>query len=164
MDDTVWDRVHAIVSSLDYPMVVVTTAAGGERSGCLVGFSTQCSIHPTRFFVGISKKNHTFGVACGASHLALHFLSVDDMALAKLFGERTGDEVDKFAGVAWHPGPDDVPILDDCANWAVVRIIDNVDGGDHTGFITEPVEAGAGGGFEPLRFQHVKDFHAGHEA
>ena len=163
MEGAVWEQVHTIVSSLDYPMVVVTAAVDGERSGCLVGFSTQCSIHPTRFFVGISKKNHTYGVACRASHLGLHFLSVDEQALASLFGERTGDQVDKFASVRWHPGPDGVPIVDDCANWAVVRIVDHADGGDHVGFITEPVDAHGTGPFEPLRYQHVKDFHAGHE-
>ena len=162
-DDPVWQQVHSLVSSLDYPMVVVTTAAGGERSGCLVGFSTQCSIDPTRFYVGISKKNHTYGVATRATHLGLHFLAVGDRALASLFGERTGDEVDKFSRVSWHEGVEGVPILDECANWAVGRIVETVDGGDHMGFITEPVDAGATGAFEPLTFQRVKDFDAGHE-
>ena len=164
MDAAIWDRVHSLVCSLDYPMLVVTTAADGERSGCLVGCSTQCSIDPTRFYVGISKKNHTFGVAARATYLVLHFLDRGERSLASLFGELTGDEVDKFAACEWHPGPDGVPIVDDCANWAVVRIVEQVDGGDHMGFITEPVDARATGAFEPLTYQQVKEFHAGHEA
>ncbi len=34
---------ESLVGSMDYPMFVVTVNAGGERSGCLVGFVTQCS-------------------------------------------------------------------------------------------------------------------------
>jgi flavin reductase (DIM6/NTAB) family NADH-FMN oxidoreductase RutF len=164
MEDPVAQQVHALVSSLDYPMVVVTTAVDGERSGCLVGFHTQCSIDPSRFIVCISKKNHTFGVAQRAQHLVLHFLDEGDMALASLFGERTGDDVDKFTRCTWHPGPDGVPIVDDCANWAVVRILDTLDGGDHMGFLTEPVDAHAGEGLRQLSFQAAKTLEAGHEA
>src|SRR5215208_7631728 len=35
---------EAIVAQLDYPMFIVTAAAGEERGGCLVGFATQASI------------------------------------------------------------------------------------------------------------------------
>jgi flavin reductase (DIM6/NTAB) family NADH-FMN oxidoreductase RutF len=38
-----------IADTIDYPMWIVTAAARGERSGCLVGFATQCSIEPVRF-------------------------------------------------------------------------------------------------------------------
>ena len=52
---------HRLVGRLDYPMFVVTTVAAddGERSGCLVGFATQCSIHPPRWVVWLSLANHT---------------------------------------------------------------------------------------------------------
>jgi hypothetical protein len=48
------------MSLLDHPMVVVTTRAGNERAGCLVGFATQVSIGPPRFLVGLSKRNRTY--------------------------------------------------------------------------------------------------------
>ena len=44
---------------LDYPMFVITVAAGGERSGCLIGFATQAGVDPARFIVCLSDKNHT---------------------------------------------------------------------------------------------------------
>lgn len=43
---TAEDSLEALTAALDYPMFVVTVAAGGERAGCLVGFATQCSIDP----------------------------------------------------------------------------------------------------------------------
>ena len=95
-----------IVALLDYPMFVVTTRAGDERSGCLVGFSSQVSINPPRFLVGLSKRNRTYRVAVsGATHLAVHLLSDEHRDLARLFGSETGDRVDKFSRCQWWEGP-----------------------------------------------------------
>src|SRR3954466_12598251 len=105
MDDATKEQFHKVVRSLDYPMIIVTAEADGERSGCLVGFHTQCSIDPPRFWVGISKKNHTYNVTLWASHLCLNFPSVGEIELARLFGEQTGDEIDKFEHCRWTAGP-----------------------------------------------------------
>ena len=97
------DSFQSLVASLDYPVYVVTTAAGGERSGCLIGFGTQCSIKPARFLACISKKNHTFPIAEKAEALVVHVLAEDDRDTAELFGGETSDEVDKFEHTAWRP-------------------------------------------------------------
>ena len=93
------------------PMIVVTAQYRGERGGCLVGFHTQCSIEPPRYAVWLSKANHTTRVALQATHLAVHFLGPDDHDLAALFGEQTGDDVDKFSQCESASGPCDVPVL-----------------------------------------------------
>jgi flavin reductase (DIM6/NTAB) family NADH-FMN oxidoreductase RutF len=156
----------ALVADLDYPMVVVTAAAGDQRSGCLVGFSTQCSIHPPRYWVGISEKNHTHGVALAAEHLGVHFLGRHDERLASLFGGQTGDEVDKLANVEWRPASDGVtPMLTGVDRWFLGRVLQVVDAGDHTGFLVDVVDAGepADQSWEQLGFQTVKDIEPGHE-
>ena len=138
-------RADAFTDRTDYPLVVVTTAApDGERSGCLAGFTTQCSIEPLRFLVCLSRVNHTFEVARRASALGLHLLGSDQAATAARFGELSGDQVDKFAGIGWRSGPLGVPILDDCAAWMVVEILDRFDVGDHQALHTSPIDAGAG--------------------
>ena len=109
-----------IVAALDYPMLVATAAAGGERAGCLVGFATQCSIDPPRFLVCLSKANRTYRVACDADAIAVHFVPVEAAALAALFGEETGDSVDKFTRCRWRPGPGG-PVLEDCRQWYAGR-------------------------------------------
>jgi flavin reductase (DIM6/NTAB) family NADH-FMN oxidoreductase RutF len=152
------------VSDLEYPMFVVTAAAGDRRAGCLVGFAAQCSISPPRFMAWISHRNHTLAVARQAEVLGVHLLSADDHALAELFGSRCGEEVDKFAGVAWHEGPGGVPLLDACTRWFVGRILDRFDSGDHDGFLLEPVEAGTGPWSGQLGFSAVQDLEPGHDA
>ena len=74
------------VEGLDYPVYVVTTAAEGETSGCLVGFATQSSIDPPRLLVCLSQANHTHGVALAATHLAVHLVPADRHDL----GDHTG--------------------------------------------------------------------------
>ncbi|MCX4545323.1 flavin reductase family protein [Streptomyces sp. NBC_01565] len=133
-------ELDAFAEVLDGPLYVVTVAAGGERSGCLVGFASQCSIRPPRFTVWLSRLNHTFGVAAGATHLAVHVLDHGQLALAELFGGETGDQVDKFARVDWRPSADGSPLLAGARAWFVGRIETRVDGGDHVGFVLEPTE------------------------
>jgi flavin reductase (DIM6/NTAB) family NADH-FMN oxidoreductase RutF len=152
------------VGDLEYPMLVVTAAAGGRRAGCLVGFAAQCSISPPRFVVWLSHRNHTLGVAREAEVVGVHLLSTDDRALAVLFGSRCGEEVDKFAEVPWHEGPRGVPLLDDCPRWFVGGVLERFDGGDHEGFLLEPVAAATGPWSGQLGFQAVKDLEPGHDA
>ena len=60
------DAFEGIVSTFDGPMFVVTARADDEQDGCLVGFTTQCSIDPPRFLVCLSEKNRTTRIApCG---------------------------------------------------------------------------------------------------
>ena len=111
-----------LVGALDYPMLIVTAAAGDERDGCLVGFSTQTSIHPSRFLACLSRKNRTYRIACAAEHLAVHVVPADAEALAEIFGGETADEVDKLSRVDWREGPGGAPVLNDCPNWFVGRL------------------------------------------
>ena len=156
--------VQQLVADLDYPMLIVTVATGEQRSGCLVGFSTQCSIEPARFLVCLSKNNATFGAARQSSVLAVHFLTTEDHALSELFGERTGDDVDKFARCNWDPGPQGVPLLRDAAGYYVGRVLERSDVGDHVAFLLEPVAAEQRRSGRQLGFQDVKDMEPGHEA
>lgn len=137
------DGFDRMVGGVDYPMYVVTAAAGDERAGCLVGFTTQCSIDPPRFLACLSKANHTYRVGQRASVLAVHLLAADDSATAELFGSETGDEIDKFARCAWSAGVDGVPVLDGALAWFAGRVVDRVDLGDHVGHVLEPLP-GAG--------------------
>lgn len=151
-------------AKLNYPMFIVTAEAGGERSGCLVGFATQCSVHPIRFAAFISKKNHTYGVAVRAEALAIHLVPPDAFDLAQLFGGETGDEVDKFDRCSWKSGPLRSPILDGCPNWCEGPIVSSLDAGDHVCFIIDPQHGERDEEVVGLSFETAKAIAPGHEA
>jgi flavin reductase (DIM6/NTAB) family NADH-FMN oxidoreductase RutF len=158
------ETFHELMGELDYPMFIVTTATGGERSGCLVGFTTQASIDPPRYLVCLSVKNRTYRVARQASALGVHLVPAEAEDLAELFGGQTGDEVDKFARVAWHEGPEGVPIIDACRNRFVGLIADRLPCGDHEAFLLEPVCADHGTAEGEFTFHRAKGIEPGHEA
>lgn len=145
-------------------MLVVTAAAAEQRSGCLVGFASQCSIEPVRLMVWISKRNHTLPVAERSPLLGVHLLGPNDRDLAELFGSATGDEVDKFAGCDWTAGVGGVPVLTRIAVSFVGRVLDRQDCGDHVGFLLEPVAERVGEWSGQLGFQSLRDLQAGHPA
>ena len=159
------DVFNSLVAHLDYPMFIATTADGRERSGCLVGFATQCSIDPPRFLICLSNKNRTFRVANGAELMAVHLVPREGEALAELFGGETGDEVDKFERCAWHEGPGGVPLLDDCGNRFVARILERLDCGDHVAFLLDPIAAEESPeDRRQFEFHRAKRIDPGHEA
>ncbi len=164
-DDAKQSAFDQLVGLLDYPMFVVTTRAGDELAGCLVGFASQVSIAPSRFLVGLSNKNYTFRVALRATHLAVHLLPRERADVARLFGSETGDRVNKFDRCAWHPGPAELPILSDAVGWFAGSILNRFDVGDHVGFLLEPI---AGHSPEQLgelvSLADVRDVDPGHDA
>jgi flavin reductase (DIM6/NTAB) family NADH-FMN oxidoreductase RutF len=119
----------------DSPMFVVTCQSDDTRGGCLVGFATQCGIEPPRFLVCLSMTNRTYEIAVSATALAVHVLSRNNRPLASLFGEDTGDQVDKFAAVSWRPGVTGAPILTDCTTSFEGNVIAKIPFGDHVGFV-----------------------------
>ena len=147
---------EAIVAEVDGPAYVVTTAATGERDGCLVGFASQCSIVPPRFGVWLSKENRTYRVALSAKTLVVHLLRQGDQDPAHLFGAQTGDEVDKFEDIEWRPGPDGCAVLARC-DWFAGSIIERVDTGDHVARGTCERS-----GTRQLGMQEIGDIEAGH--
>ncbi len=149
--------------AIDYPFFVVTVRSPeAEMSGCLAGFVTQCSIDPPNFLVCISKVNHTLGVAECSPGMGLHLLGQDQVDLARLFGEVTGDLVDKFALVDWRLGSTGAPLLVDAAVSLEGQILGHFSVGDHEAFLMRGVRAVAGGPEGLLTFRSAPSLQPGH--
>ena len=152
-----------LVGQLDYSLLIVTAAHGNERDGCLIGFATQVSIHPSRFLVCLSVKNRTYRLAAQTTTLVVHPIPDDTEELAVLFGGETGDEVDKFEHCRWEPGPDGTPVLSDVDSWFAGRVLGHIGFGDHVGFVLEPVEVHHTDGHDTLTFRRGPAIEPGHE-
>lgn len=162
MDDV--KAFRALVGGLEQPMSIVTAAASDQRAGCLVGFSTQCSIDPPRFLVLLSDKNRTYRVARDAEALGVHLLGPHDLPLAEWFGAETGDEVDTFSRFSATAGPAGVPILDASDAWFVGTILERQRLGDHVAHVLAPIAAHGHAPVPPLTLRDVRHLDPGHGA
>jgi flavin reductase (DIM6/NTAB) family NADH-FMN oxidoreductase RutF len=150
---------------VDYPYYVVTVRAPDEEmSGCLAGFVTQCSIEPPNFIACISRLNHTLGVAMRSAAMGLHLLGDDQVDLARIFAEKTGDVVDKFAGVDWRLGTTGAPLLAEVAVALEGTILGHFTVGDHEAFLVRATRAVAGPGLGLLTHRTSPPLHPGHPA
>jgi flavin reductase (DIM6/NTAB) family NADH-FMN oxidoreductase RutF len=162
-DTTAFDRIMA---SSESPMIIVTCRAGDTMDGCLVGFSTQCSIDPKRYLACLSHANRTYDLAERAATLVVHVLrdAPLDRRLARLFGEATGYEVDKLDRCEWSAGPDGVPVIAGL-DWFAGSVHTRLDMGDHSGFVLDVFGGNAARADESsLAFAEVRDLDAGNPA
>ena len=162
--DSLAEAVDAFTDRIDSPLFVVTVSADGAVSGCLAGFVTKCSIQPPRFLVCISKVNHTYAIAEASTGLGLHLLGQNQTGLASLFGEQTGDKVDKFEHCAWRRGSTGAPLLDQCGAWLEGSIIGRLGVGDHEAFVIRVIAAGRGTHSGTLTLSSTPHLPPGHPA
>jgi flavin reductase (DIM6/NTAB) family NADH-FMN oxidoreductase RutF len=157
------EALGAFFERIDYPYYVVTVrTTDGEMSGCLAGFVTQCSIDPPNFLVCIAKVNHTFGVAERSQAMGLHLLGDEQDELARIFGEETGDLVDKFAQCDWRLGPTGAPLLVECAVSMEGHILGHFSAGDHEAYLVRAERAMSGEHEGLLTYRDAPHFHPGH--
>jgi flavin reductase (DIM6/NTAB) family NADH-FMN oxidoreductase RutF len=161
--DEVAGIFEKLMGTLNYPVFIVTTAAGERRAGCVIGFATHASLNPPRFLACLSRQNRTYRLAKQADALAVHVVPRDRADLVELFGGETGDETDKFARCEWRRGPRGLPILAGCPCWFAGSILSRHDLGDHEGVLLSPIDARYESG-ELSYFQDVTYVEPGHPA
>lgn len=145
-DEAITSAYQRLIEPVDPVAVIVTCASGTERAGCLVTFSSPCSIDPPRYAVWLSHRNRTYRVALETDELLVHLLTHADLPLAEYFGGVTGMREDKFARVPWteYQG---LPRLETQGGWLRGRVLSrgpgrDETGADHTCFVLEPLAAG----------------------
>lgn len=144
------------------PAVIVTTHDGRRRSGCLVTYTSPCSMVPPLYGVWLSTLNLTHEVAARAPALAVHFLTEANLPLAELFGGSSGYDRDKFAAAEVTDGPDGIPLLAGTAGHLVGRITARLGTGDHTLHVLDPFEVHATPGTgRRLTFDDVRHIEPG---
>jgi 3-hydroxy-9,10-secoandrosta-1,3,5(10)-triene-9,17-dione monooxygenase reductase component len=130
--------------------VVVVTAAGPDGP---VGFTCQSfsslSLDPPLVSFAPARTSTTWPHIRAAGAFAVNVLADDHEHHSARFA-RSG--TDRFAGVAWTPGPDGVPLLDGVAAWVAATVEHEYDGGDHTIVVGRVRALGADPARAPLLF------------
>ena len=110
--------------------IVVITASGPAGP---LGFTCQSfaslSLEPPLVSFAAARSSRTWPRIREAGAFCINVLAAGHEDLSAGFA-RSG--ADKFAGVAWRPGPFGSPVLDGVSAWIECALWNEYDGGDHT--------------------------------
>lgn len=119
--------------------VTVVTTHGEEAGdvGLTANSFNSVSLDPPMVLWSLAKTAGSLPVFTSAEHFAVHILSENQQELSNRFAKRG---VDKFSGVELERGPDDIPMIKDCAARFVCKTAYQYEGGDHIIFVGEVIE------------------------
>ncbi|MGK2947744.1 MAG: flavin reductase family protein [Acidimicrobiales bacterium] len=109
--------------------VTVVTAAGDDGPvGLAVGSFSSASLDPPLVAFFPAKSSSSWPRIEAAGSFCVNILGADQEQACRRFASK---EVDKFAGLGWHPAPSGAPRLDGVLAWIDCDIDSVVDAGDH---------------------------------
>jgi flavin reductase (DIM6/NTAB) family NADH-FMN oxidoreductase RutF len=116
-------------------VTIVTTRDNlGVPVGVTANSFSSVSLDPPLVLVCLDKRLASYNAFCERGRLAIHVLPTDSAHVSTRFARRGAD---KFAGLAWRNGRDNLPILPEYLALFECSIVANVDAGDHSVLISE---------------------------
>ncbi len=128
--------------------VVTTRNASGQPCGLTASAFTSVSLDPPLILVCIDHQATSHAPLGEHGWFAVHILAKDQEALARRFASASPD---KFDGLAYRPGRQGVPLLEEALAVLECRVVHAYPGGDHTIFVGR-VEAVRVTGGQPLLY------------
>lgn len=127
-------------------VTVVTTEHEGKPFGMTVAAFSSLSLHPPLILVCVEKTVKTHDAIAGAGKFGVSILSSKQTDISNRFASRSED---KFAETEVVRGELGVPLIGGAITRLECRVSERLEGGDHTIFVGEVVDAKTEEG-EPL--------------
>jgi len=118
--------------------VITTISQDGTPYGLTANAFMSVSLEPPLLLISVDKKAESYPYFEQTRVFTINILRDDQEGLSRRFAVSGGN---KFEGVAYHRGANDVPILDDTLAHVECRLYAAHDGGDHTLYLGEILEA-----------------------
>jgi flavin reductase (DIM6/NTAB) family NADH-FMN oxidoreductase RutF len=147
--------------SFTYGLYVISCANEGEVNAFTINWLSQVSFEPPLVAASIENTAKSLPMILRSRKFLINVLRSGDRELAGLLGKSALKHPEKLAGVAYTPGPDGAPILQDALSWVACEVRHTTEAGDSTLVIAEIVEAGVLSDGEPLTMREAGFRHAG---
>ncbi len=128
--------------------IITTISKDGTPYGLTANAFMSVSLEPPLLLISVDKKAESYPYFEQSRVFTVNILRDDQEALSRKFAVSGGN---KFEGVAYHRGANNVPILEDTLAHIECRLYATYDGGDHTLYLGEVLEAQTREG-KPLLF------------
>ncbi len=153
-------RLQGILFQVPCGLFVVSAARDGRPNGMINNTVFWITDAPLQILVGMDKRHLTSEYVAASGSLAVNILTPDRTDLVKRFGYQSGREIDKFAGIAWHPGVTGSPILEEASGYLEcrVRAEKTMDAGTHWVFLAEVVAGELAEKSPIMTYQEYRDW------
>ena len=131
-------------------VTIVATRLGGELHGITVSGFASLSIAPLRVVALISRESRLHEMILRSRRFAVSILADDQRAIAEHFATRGRAPAPDFGSVASRTAVTGSPILAGCLAYFDCSLDQRHEGGDHSLFIGNVLEAGADPSRKPL--------------
>jgi flavin reductase (DIM6/NTAB) family NADH-FMN oxidoreductase RutF len=128
--------------------VITTISQEGMAYGLTANALTSVSLEPPLLLISVDKKAESYAYFEQSKVFTVNILCDHQEGLSRRFAVSGGN---KFEGVAYRRGINQVPILEDALAHIECRLYATYDGGDHTLYLGEVLEAETREG-KPLLF------------
>ncbi|HXW84251.1 MAG TPA: flavin reductase family protein [Candidatus Binataceae bacterium] len=118
--------------------VITTRRSSGELHGLTANAFTSLSLTPPLVVICVDKKAESYPCFEESKIFTVNILAADQESLSRRFAVSGGD---KFIGVAYRAGGNGAPILEGTIAHIECKVVSAADGGDHTIYIGEVLEA-----------------------
>jgi flavin reductase (DIM6/NTAB) family NADH-FMN oxidoreductase RutF len=151
------DPVAWVLEQLWAPIVAVTAAHDGRRSGLISSTALAASLLPEapRLTVQLAKANLTHDLVLGSGALAVHLLPAGAVELFRALATRSGHDGDKLAGLMLRTAVTGSPIIEDALGHVEARVAATLDLGDATLVVADVVAGDALSEGEPLTIEEA---------
>ena len=116
----------------------VTVVTARSDSGALVGLTVNSfnavSLDPPLVLWSLGLRSASMAVLGNCTHYAINVLGAEHQAMAMQFATK---DIDRFAGVAWHKGDYDLPLIDGAVATFICFNRSRYAEGDHVIFVGE---------------------------
>ena len=124
-------NVCALFRKITQGVYVIGVSHGSNRDAFTAACVVQASFNPLLLALSVNPRNASYPLLRESQSFAINVLKQGQLDLARRFGTTSGRDVDKFAGIAWHPATSGAPILDDALAYFDCRLAGSLAAGDH---------------------------------
>jgi len=148
----------AILDIIPSGVAVVSSKSGDKINGMTAAWVAQVSFDPPMVVVSVAPERYTHELIEESKVFAISILDENQIELGKLFGTKSGKNVDKFADIPYETRRTGAPIINNTAAFVECKVVDSVTAGDHTVFVGEVVDSGVLSDNSPLIFRTTDFF------
>ncbi len=133
-------------------VTVITSADGEQLHGMTANAVASLSLDPVMLLVCIDKTAHSHAAILAGKSFVVNILGEHQEAVSRLFAKHIDAEPGSLRGQGHKRGETGAPILSDCLAFMECRLVQVIDGGDHSIFLGEVVSESVNEEMRPLVF------------